>query len=111
MKARAMTGEEGGEMRLEGVEVTFPYVARGEESTATITSDECLYDADRQRARFRGNVVAVTRDGFELRTESLDYLGDEMRVTHATRRWSSARARPRAGAGRALRHGHARRSC
>jgi len=80
VKARAGVGEEGGEMHLEGVEVTFPYVARGEESTATITSDECFYDADRQRARFRGNVVAVTRDGFELRSESLDYLGDEMRV-------------------------------
>ena len=32
-------------------------------------------DAERQRANFRGNVHVVTDDGFELTSESLDYLG------------------------------------
>lgn len=81
VRARAMSGEEGGAMRLEGVEVSFPFVAQDGEGTATVTSDECLYDAERERAEFRGNVHVVTDDGFELTSESLDYLGDEMRVT------------------------------
>ncbi len=81
LKAHAMTGEEDGLQRFEGVEVTFSFLAQGEPSTATITSDECLYDANREHARFRGNVHVVTADGFELWTESLDYIGDEGRVT------------------------------
>jgi lipopolysaccharide transport protein LptA/LPS export ABC transporter protein LptC len=80
LKARAASGEEGGERRFEGVEVTFPYTARGEKSSATITADRCLYDARRERSRFRGHVHLITADGFELRTESLDYLGDAGRV-------------------------------
>jgi lipopolysaccharide transport protein LptA/LPS export ABC transporter protein LptC len=80
LKARAASGDEGGERRFEGVEVTFPYTARGEASSATITADRCLYDTSRERGRFRGHVHVVTGDGFELRTESLDYLGDEGRV-------------------------------
>ncbi len=80
LKARAMTGEEDGLQRFEGVEVTFPFEAQGKPSTATITSDECLYDGEREYARFRGNVHVVTSDGFDLRTESLDYIGDEGRV-------------------------------
>src|SRR3989304_729422 len=35
VKARAMTGREGAAMRLEGVELTFPFVARGEPSRPT----------------------------------------------------------------------------
>jgi lipopolysaccharide transport protein LptA len=83
LKARAASGEEGGERRFEGVEVTFPYTARGKKSSATITADRCLYDARRERGRFRGHVHLVTADGFELRTESLDYVGDEGRVAGA----------------------------
>jgi lipopolysaccharide export system protein LptA len=80
LKARAMTGEEGGRQHFEGVEVTFPFVSRGEESTATVTADEGIYEAARERAFFRGNVHVATADGFELETESLDYHGDEGRV-------------------------------
>jgi lipopolysaccharide transport protein LptA/LPS export ABC transporter protein LptC len=77
IRFRAMAGQEGGAAHLQGVTVTFPYVAEGREATATITADECLYEAARQRAAFRGRVHVVTSDGFELETESLDYLGDE----------------------------------
>jgi lipopolysaccharide export system protein LptA len=80
IEARSWKGEEGGLTRLAGVKVTFPYVARGEQSTAVITSDEGSYDPKRERAHFRGNVHVVTKDGFEMTTESLDYLGDEGRV-------------------------------
>lgn len=80
LKARAMTGEQDGVQRFEGVEVTFPFVARSEPSTATITSDECLYEAEREHARFRGNVHVTTADGFELWTETLEYIGAEGRV-------------------------------
>jgi LPS export ABC transporter protein LptC/lipopolysaccharide transport protein LptA len=80
LKARAMTGDEGGQQRFQGVEVRFPFVSRGERSTATVTADEGIYEAAREHARFRGNVHVVTADGFELTTESLDYRGDEGRV-------------------------------
>jgi lipopolysaccharide transport protein LptA/LPS export ABC transporter protein LptC len=80
LKARAMTGDEGGLQHFETVEVTFPFVSQGEESTATVTADEGVWNAARERARFRGDVHVVTAEGFELRTASLDYLGDEGRV-------------------------------
>ena len=80
VKARDSRQQEGGAWHYQGVEVTFPFVARGRESSATITSDECLYDPDREEALFSGNVHVVTDDGFELTTESLDYLGSEGRV-------------------------------
>jgi LPS export ABC transporter protein LptC/lipopolysaccharide transport protein LptA len=80
LKAKAWTGQEDGIVHLEGVEVTFPYVSEGGEATATVTSDECFYDAAMEQALFRGNVHVVTSDGFELTSESLDYLGAEERV-------------------------------
>ena len=80
VKARDSRQQEGGAWHYQGVEVTFPFVARGRESSATITSDECLYDPDREEALFSGNVHVVTDDGFELTTESLEYLGSEGRV-------------------------------
>jgi lipopolysaccharide transport protein LptA len=80
VKARAMVGREGDAMRLQGVEVTLPFVAQGRPGTATITADECLYQSLPQRATFRGNVKVRTDDGFELDTDSLKYWGDEERV-------------------------------
>ena len=80
VKARAMVGREGDAMRLQGVEVTLPFVAQGRAQTATITADECLYQSQPQRATFRGNVKVRTDDGFELDTDSLKYWGDEERV-------------------------------
>jgi lipopolysaccharide transport protein LptA/LPS export ABC transporter protein LptC len=77
VKARAMTGQEGSAVRLEGVELKLPFVGEGRAETATITADECLYEAARERASFRGNVRVVTTDGFEMETSSLDHLGDE----------------------------------
>jgi LPS export ABC transporter protein LptC/lipopolysaccharide transport protein LptA len=77
LKARAMVGQEGEAQRFQGVTVTFPYEAEGKASTATVTADECLYESTRQRARFRGHVHLVTSDGFELETESLDYVGEK----------------------------------
>ena len=76
VKARSMTGEEQGRMKLVDVEVTLPYVSDGKPETAVVTSKECAYDADRQRANFRGNVKVVGSDGFWLASESLDYQGD-----------------------------------
>jgi lipopolysaccharide transport protein LptA/LPS export ABC transporter protein LptC len=80
VKARAMVGREGDAMRLQGVEVTLPFVAEGRASRATITADECLYQPAPQRASFKGNVRVRTDDGFELDTDTLKYWGDEERV-------------------------------
>jgi lipopolysaccharide transport protein LptA len=80
VKWRSMVGREGDAMRLQGVEVTIPFLAEGRESSATIKSDECLYQASPQRASFKGNVEVRTGDGFELASDSLKYWGDEERV-------------------------------
>jgi lipopolysaccharide transport protein LptA/LPS export ABC transporter protein LptC len=77
VKARAMSGRQGAAVQLEGVEVKLPYVSGERKETATITADRCLYEAERERASFRGNVKVVTSDGFELESPSLDYRGDE----------------------------------
>jgi len=84
VQARAMSGEEGGLMHLEGVEVRFPFLMQGEEKRATVTADECDYDTARESARFRGNVHVVTEDGFELFTEKLHYDAERARVTSDT---------------------------
>lgn len=80
VKARAMLGKEGDAMRLQGVEVTVPFVAQGRESSATITADECLYQPSPLRAAFRGNVRVRTDDGLELDSETLKYWGEEERA-------------------------------
>jgi LPS export ABC transporter protein LptC/lipopolysaccharide transport protein LptA len=76
VKAQAMTGQEKGQMHLSGVEVTFPYLAQGKRGTAIVTSDKCVYDPDRQRASFSGNVKVTGKDGLFLESETLQYHGD-----------------------------------
>lgn len=80
VKWQSMVGREGDAMQLRGVEVTVPFVARGRESTATITADECSYEPSVQRAAFRGNVRLKTAEGLELESETLKYWGDEQRA-------------------------------
>ena len=77
VKARAKVGQEGASARLRGAEVTFPYIAEGKSQTATIRSDECVYQPQPLRVAFRGNVRLHTEDGLELETEQLDYSADE----------------------------------
>ena len=80
VKWRSLAGREGDAMRLEGVEVTLPFLAQGRESNATISADECLYQPSPLRAAFRGNVRVKTDDGFELESETLKYWGEEERA-------------------------------
>jgi LPS export ABC transporter protein LptC/lipopolysaccharide transport protein LptA len=76
VKAKAMTGQEKGQMHLQGVEVTFPYLAEGKPTTGTIVADQCTYDPDRQRASFRGSVKVTGRDGLYMETDTLQYDGE-----------------------------------
>jgi LPS export ABC transporter protein LptC/lipopolysaccharide transport protein LptA len=76
VKAKAMAGQDKGKMHLEGVEVTFPYLAEGKPATGTVTADQCTYDPDRQRASFRGHVKVTGRDGFFMESETLQYEGE-----------------------------------
>ncbi len=80
VKWRSMVGREGDAMKLQGVEVSLPFVAEGRESRATITADEGLYQTSPQRAAFKGNVRVRTGDGFELESDSLKYWGDQERA-------------------------------
>jgi lipopolysaccharide transport protein LptA/LPS export ABC transporter protein LptC len=80
LKAQGSRRDKDGVAHLQGVEVTLPYVHEGREATVTITSDEGRYDAVREDARFEGHVHVITDDGFELWTESLDYIGRQDRV-------------------------------
>jgi LPS export ABC transporter protein LptC/lipopolysaccharide transport protein LptA len=76
VKAKAMTGQEKGQMHLQGVEVSFPYLAEGKPATGTIVADQCTYEPDRQRASFRGNVKVTGRDGLSMETDTLQYDGE-----------------------------------
>lgn len=77
LQAKRMIGRQEEEVRLEEVELTFSYVARGEADTSTIRADRCLYDPKIQRAAFEGNVRLRTAEGYELDTETLVYRGDK----------------------------------
>jgi LPS export ABC transporter protein LptC/lipopolysaccharide transport protein LptA len=77
LSARKWVGEQEGDIRLQGVSLTFTYVAQGEPDTSTVTSDECFYNPTQQKASFRGNVVVKTGQGFELKTDTLSWRGDK----------------------------------
>lgn len=75
VKAKAMLGQEREGTRLQEVEASFPHVHEGQEQKTVITAQDCVYDAERQRATFTGHVKVVTTEGLELATESLVYNG------------------------------------
>lgn len=77
LRARRMAGQQGEEMLLEDVELTFSYAAQGRRDSATIRADRCSHRQAQQRATFRGNVVVRTGDGLELKSDSLFYRGDK----------------------------------
>ena len=76
LRARRMAGQEQEEVRLEGVDLTFTYMAKGQPGTGRIVSDEALIAPSQQRGNFKGHVVVTTAEGLELYTESLLYRGD-----------------------------------
>ncbi len=76
VKAQKQVGQEGGSMRLQGVEVNFPYLSEGKTLHGTIRSAECLYQPQPLRVSFSGQVHLRTEDGFELDSEKLDYDAD-----------------------------------
>jgi LPS export ABC transporter protein LptC len=77
LKARQMQGSEKQELVFQQVELTFPYMARGEAGQGTVTARECRYVPALQKAAFRGDAVVRTADGFELRSDKLDYRADK----------------------------------
>jgi len=77
LNAKKWVGEEQGDIRLQGVNLTFAFVAKGKPDTSTVTSDDCFYNPAQQKAAFRGHVVVKTGDGFELKTDTLVYRGDK----------------------------------
>jgi LPS export ABC transporter protein LptC/lipopolysaccharide transport protein LptA len=77
LRAEKMAGQEQEDVRLQGVDLTFTYMAKGEPGTGRITSDEALINPTQQKGDFKGHVVVTTAEGFELRTESLIYRGDK----------------------------------
>lgn len=76
LRAKQMEGSEKEELLFHDVELAFNYQAQGEPGHGTITARECRYAPATQRASFRGQVVVQTADGFELRTELLNYRSD-----------------------------------
>jgi lipopolysaccharide export system protein LptA len=75
IRAKAMVGQDKEGTRLQGVDATFGHVYEGEEGKTRIVAEECLYDAEKQRASFRGDVIVTTSEGLELRSPSLIYNG------------------------------------
>jgi lipopolysaccharide transport protein LptA/LPS export ABC transporter protein LptC len=75
VKAKAMVGQDKEGTRLLGVDATFGHVYEGKEGSTRIVAEDCLYDAEKQKATFHGNVVVTTTEGLELRSPSLTYNG------------------------------------
>jgi len=77
LRAEKMAGQEQEDVRLQGVDLTFTYMAKGQPGTGRIVSDEALINPSQQKGNFQGHVVVTTAEGLELRTESLIYRGDK----------------------------------
>src|SRR6185295_17434421 len=75
LRARKMVGQEQEEVRLQGVDLTFTYMAKGQPGTGRIVSDDAVINPSVQKGTFQGHVVVTTAEGFELQTESLVYRG------------------------------------
>jgi LPS export ABC transporter protein LptC/lipopolysaccharide transport protein LptA len=75
VRAKAMVGQDKEGTRLRGVDATFGHLYEGKEGSTRIVADDCLYDAEKQKASFHGNVVVTTSEGLELRSPSLVYNG------------------------------------
>lgn len=76
LRAQRMAGQEQEEVRLEGVDLTFTYMAKGQPGTGRIISDEAVISPALQKGNFKGHVMVTTAEGFELYTDSLLYRGD-----------------------------------
>jgi lipopolysaccharide export system protein LptA len=81
LRAGRMRGSEQEQFSLESVSMEFHYTASGEPGTGRISSQACTYVPARQEARFQGDVQLTTADGFEMKTESLVYLGQQGRAS------------------------------
>jgi len=81
LRAQRMRGSEQDQFSLESVAMEFRYTADGAPGSGHISSKACTYVPSRQEARFEGEVHLTTADGFEMRTESLVYLGQEGRAS------------------------------
>jgi LPS export ABC transporter protein LptC len=75
VKAKAMVGQDKEGTRLRGVDASFGHLYEGKEGSTRIVADECIYDAEKQKASFHGNVVVTTTEGLEVRSPSLTYNG------------------------------------
>ncbi len=77
VRAKAMVGQDKEGTRLLGVDATFGHLYEGKEGSTRVVADDCLYDAERQKASFHGNVTVTTTEGLELRSPSLVYNGSK----------------------------------
>src|SRR5437773_1565018 len=77
LHARTFVGQEQEDARLQGVDLSFTYVAKGQPAKGRIVSDDALINPTQQRGTFQGHVVVTTEDGLELHTETLLYRGDK----------------------------------
>jgi len=75
VRAQAFVGQEKEGTRLKSVDATFQHVYEGKPGHTTVVADDCLYDAEKQKASFHGNVKVTTSEGLELTAPSLIYNG------------------------------------
>jgi LPS export ABC transporter protein LptC/lipopolysaccharide transport protein LptA len=75
VRAKAMMGQDKEGTRLRGVDATFGHLYEGKEGSTRIVAESCIYDAEKQKASFQGNVVVTTSEGLEIRSPSLIYNG------------------------------------
>ena len=77
--SRLYSTENDAEMRLEDVKALF-FGAAGKNEETRIRSQKARYNADTKQISLQGNVVIQTAKGYEMQTESLEYIAAEKKI-------------------------------
>ena len=77
--SRLYSKENDSGMQLEDVKAIF-FGAAGENEETRIRSQKARYNADTKQISLQGNVVIQNDKGYEMQTESLEYLGKDKKI-------------------------------
>ena len=77
--SRLYSAENDAEMRLEDVKALF-FGAAGKNEETRIRSEKARYNGDTKQITLQGEVVIQNDKGYEMRTESLEYLAAEKKI-------------------------------
>ena len=77
--SRLYSKENDSDMELEDVKALF-FGSSGKKEETNIRSQKARYNTDTRQLTLRGNVVVENEQGYEMQTESLEYLAVEKKI-------------------------------